>query len=145
MGRHEPLRAGDSAPLFEADTFDGRRLKLADYKGKHILLNFWRGEDVKSLGDMADLKAAQAAWGKDHGLIIVGLNFDDTLAAAQQYATNNGLTWTQCFLGKTSDVPMRYRLRRPTTLLIGPDGLILHPQLTGPGIATALADALGAK
>jgi RNA polymerase sigma factor (sigma-70 family) len=141
----EPLRAGNRAPLFEANTFDGRRLKLADYQGKHVLLNFWRGDDAKSMDDMPDLKTTQAAWGKDQRLILIGFSFDDTLAAARQYATNNGLTWTQCFLGKTSDMPMRYRLRRPTSVLIGPDGLILHSDLRGPAIATALEDALGAK
>jgi peroxiredoxin len=141
----EPLRAGNRAPLFEANTLDGRRLKLADYRGKHILLNFWRGDDAKSLGDMADLKTAQVTWGKDRRLVIIGLSFDDTPDAARQYANNSGLTWTQCFLGKTSDLPMRYRLRRPTTLLIGPDGLILHPQLSAPGIVTALEEILGTK
>ena len=33
----EPLRAGDSAPLFEANTFDGRRLKLAASMAKNGL------------------------------------------------------------------------------------------------------------
>jgi hypothetical protein len=76
---------------------------------------------------------------------MLGLNFDAALLSAQQYATDHNLTWTQCFLGKTTDVPNRYRLRRPTILLIGPDGLIVEPQLSGPGIAIAIEEALAAK
>ena len=59
--------------------------------------------------------------------------------------TDNGLSWTQCTIGKGTDLPMRYRLRRPTSLLIGPDGLILQPDLRGQDITNALQEALGTK
>jgi RNA polymerase sigma factor (sigma-70 family) len=140
-----PLRTGDPAPLFETSTFDGKPLRLADFKGKYVLLNFWRSDDAKSLADMADLKTAQAAWGKDPRFILISLNFDRTLAAAQQYAADNKLTWTQCYFGERPDVLMRYRLRGPTSMLIGPDGLIIRPDVRGPEISTALEDVLGTK
>jgi RNA polymerase sigma factor (sigma-70 family) len=140
-----PLRPGDLAPLFETSTFDGRPLKLADHKGKYILLNFWRSDVPESLEIMGDLKVAQAAWGQDKRFVLIGLNVDSDVSAARKYATDNGLTWTQCFLGKASDLPVRYRLRRPTTLLIGPDGLILRPQLAGPEVADALEEVLSTK
>jgi peroxiredoxin len=150
----EKLRTGDPAPLFETSTFDGKSLKLADFKGKHVLLNFWRSDDAQSLADMAHLKTAQAAWGKDQRFLI-GLNLDGTLAAAQRYATDNKLTWVQCYLGERSDVPMRYRLRAvastttwmsgPKSMLIGPDGLMLRAEVRGPRIATALEEVLGTK
>jgi len=140
-----PLRTGDRAPLFETSTFDGKPLLLATYKGTYVLIHFWRTDALESLDAMADLKAAQSAWGQDKRFMLIGLNFDATLSAAQQYATNNGLNWTQCFLGKTSDVPNRYRLRRPTALLIGPDGRIVEPDLEGAGIASALEAVFGVK
>jgi hypothetical protein len=34
-------RRWDRAPSFELSTLDGRRVKLADFSGKHVLLNFW--------------------------------------------------------------------------------------------------------
>jgi RNA polymerase sigma factor (sigma-70 family) len=140
-----PLRAGDFAPPFETTTLDGQPLKLADYRGRHVLIHFWRSDAPESLEDMDHFKAAQTARGQDKTFALIGLNFDAALSSAQHYATNHHLTWTQGFLGKSSDVPNRYRLRRPEALLIGPDGRILFPQLTGPGIASALEDALGAK
>jgi hypothetical protein len=59
--------------------------------------------------------------------------------------TDNGVTWTQCTIGKESDLPMSYRLRRPMTMLIGPDAVILEPDLRGPAIADALQETLGGK
>src|ERR1051326_3188367 len=69
-----PFRTGDPAPLFETSTLDGKPLKLADFKGKPVLLNFWRSDDLQSLADMAAFKAAQAAWGKDQRLVLIGLS-----------------------------------------------------------------------
>ncbi len=140
-----PLRPGDAAPLFETSTFAGEPLKLADYKGRYVLLNFWRTDVAESLQDMEDLKLAQAAWGKDKRLILIGLNFDATVDIARKYAADNKLNWTQCHLEKQSNVPARYRLRRPATILIGPDGRIIRSDVPGPEIATALQDAVGGK
>jgi RNA polymerase sigma factor (sigma-70 family) len=149
-----PLKAGEPAPLFEASTFDGKPLKLADFKGKHVLLNFWRSADAKSLADMAHLKAAQAAWGKDPRFVLIGLNLDGTLAAAQQYAADNKLTWVQCYLGERSEVHLRYHLLNvlskqtwdsgPKSVLIGPDGLIIR-DLRGPKIAPTLEQVLSTR
>jgi peroxiredoxin len=149
-----PLRTGEPAPLFETSTFDGKPLKLADFKGKHVLLSFWRSDDAKSLADLANLKTAQAAWGKDQRFVLIGLNLDGTLAAAQQYATDNKLTWVQCYLGERSDVPMRYHLLSvassqtwdsgPKSVLIGPDGLMIR-EVRGPKIAATLENVLSTR
>jgi peroxiredoxin len=150
-----PPQPGDPAPLFEITTFEGKPLKLADFKGKHVLLNFWRSDDAKSLADMTALKTAQAAWGKDQRFVLIGLNLDGTPAAAQKYATDNALTWVQGYLGERSDVPLRYGLRAlastttwsagPKSVLIGPDGLIIRPDVRGTGIAFALEEAFGTR
>lgn len=150
-----PLPAGEPAPLFETTTFEGKPLKLADFKGRHVLLNFWRSDDAKSVADMAALKTAQAAWGKDQRFVLIGLNLDGTPAAAQKYATDNQLTWVQGYLGERSDVPMTYGLRAlastttwsagPKSVLIGPDGLIIRPDVRGTGIAFALEEAFGTR
>lgn len=141
-----PLASGDRAPLFETTTLDGRPVKLADCNnGRYVLLNFWRTDVPESLDEMPGLKAAQSAWGKDKRFVLLGLNADPEVATAQKFVTDHGLTWTQCTIGKGTDLSMRYRLRRPTSVLIGPDGLILQPDLRGPAITDALQEALGAK
>ena len=35
------LKAGSTAPDFELKTLDGKPVKLSDYRGKAVLLNFW--------------------------------------------------------------------------------------------------------
>jgi peroxiredoxin len=150
-----PLQTGEPAPPFETSTFDGKPLQLANLKGKHVLLHFWRSDDAKSFADTAGLKAAQEAWGKDPRFVLMGVNLDGTLATAQKSATDNKLSWVQCYLDAHSDIPMRYRLPRvksttgwnsgPKTMLIGPDGLMIRSDLRGPAIAIALEEVLGTR
>ena len=150
-----PHQPGDPAPLFETSTLDGKPLKLADFKGKPVLLNFWRSDDPQSLADMAALKTAQAVWGKDQRLVLIGLNLDSTPAAAQKYVADNQLNWVQGYLGERSDIPLKYGLRAlastatwsagPKSVLIGPDGLIIRPDVRGTGIALALEEAFGTR
>jgi len=149
-----PLRIGDPAPLFESTTLDGKPLKLADYKGKYILLNFWRSDLPRGDEETEHLKAANAAWGKDSRFILIGLNFDGSRNAAQKYVASKRMAWSQCYFGENVDIALRYRLPilargfggpTPTTILIGPDGLVFRPDLRGPGITAALEEVLGTK
>jgi peroxiredoxin Q/BCP len=42
------LSAGDTAPEFEVEAHDGRRVKLSDYAGKYVLLWFYPEADTSS-------------------------------------------------------------------------------------------------
>ena len=140
-----PLQPGDRAPYFESVTLEGQNLKLSDYAGKNVLLHFWRSDVPESLEALGHLKAARDKWGKDKRLVLIGMNFDDTLFTAAKSVATHALSWPQCFVAKQSDLPNKYRLRQPTVLLIGTDGRILQPQLAGDGIAAALEELLRAK
>jgi len=64
-----------------------------------------------------------------------------------QFAANQGLKWTQGFLGdwSTSDVPNKWGVQGiPAVFLIGPDGKVLNTGLRGEAIQAAVTRALGA-
>jgi RNA polymerase sigma factor (sigma-70 family) len=140
-----PLAAGDRAPLFDATTLDGRTVKLADFTGKYVLLNFWRSETQDSVSDVPRLKTIQTTWGKDSRFVLLGVNADPDVAEAKKFVSDNGVTWTQCAVGKSLELAMRYRLRRATSVLVGPDGLILEPELRGAALTDVLQATLGSK
>ncbi|TDM04295.1 thiol-disulfide oxidoreductase ResA [Macrococcus carouselicus] len=39
--KNKEVQVGDAAPNFELQTMDGKTVKLSDYKGKGLILNFW--------------------------------------------------------------------------------------------------------
>src|ERR1044071_1627381 len=41
QGRKLGLQPGEMAPNFEVSTSDGRRVKLSDFRGRPVLINFW--------------------------------------------------------------------------------------------------------
>ena len=41
LATEQGLAKGEMAPDFELTTLDGERVKLSDYKGKKVILNFW--------------------------------------------------------------------------------------------------------
>ena len=41
LGFARDIKVGEQAPDFYATTFDGRKISLADYKGRVLIINLW--------------------------------------------------------------------------------------------------------
>ena len=69
------VRNPDPAPAFQLDMLDGKPLRVEDYKGKVILLNFWATWCGPCRAEIPDLVGLQNKY-KDQ-LQIIGLVVDD--------------------------------------------------------------------
>jgi thiol-disulfide isomerase/thioredoxin len=144
---HHVLKAGKVAPEFHVKTLDGKPLALSDLKGKYVLLDFWATWCGPCVGETPNLKDTWEAYKSDPRFVMVSLSLDDEMAAPRNYAATNNLTWTQAFVGSStnSDVPDNFGLHDtgiPSIFLIGPDGKIIAIGLRGTAIKAAVASAL---
>lgn len=68
---------GKTAPDFELVSLDGKKVKLSDYRGKAVLLNFWATWCSPCKVEMPWLVDFQKKYGSD-GLVVLGVAMDDT-------------------------------------------------------------------
>lgn len=139
----EALRVGDEAPDFSVKALSGKELKLADFKGRFVLLDFWATWCAPCVAELPNLEAIHEAHVKDPRLAVVSLSLDETPAAAESVVKAQKLAWLQGFVGPESAVVTAYGASAiPATFLIGPDGQILAAGLRGEALKSAVAKAL---
>jgi peroxiredoxin len=148
IGAKAVLKAGKLAPEFETATLNGKTIRLSDYKGKYLLLDFWAVWCGPCVAETPYLKEAYEAFKDNPKFAMVGLSLDPEKDEPIQYQKKNQLGWTQGFLGDwaKSDIPNKFGVEGiPAIFLIGPDGTILKRDLRGDMIKAAIQSALSPK
>jgi thiol-disulfide isomerase/thioredoxin len=69
-------READTASPFSVRGLDGRPLRLSDYKGQPVVLDFWATWCAPCRASMPDLNRIQEHF-QGQGLVVLGLSVDD--------------------------------------------------------------------
>jgi len=124
------LQVGDAAPNFTLTTLDGKQVRLNDFRGKPVMLNFWYASCPGCLQEIPGMQrfyAAELAAGKH--FVILGVNSVDDLQTAQQFAQQSGLTYT-LVMDQNQQVATLYNLTAtPTSYFIDTLGIIRFVQV----------------
>jgi len=142
------LKPGDPAPNFAINTVDGVPLRLADYCGKFVLLDFWGTWCGPCRGETPSLKAVFDEFAANAKFAMVGLSLDKTAAAPASYARTNGMRWAQGHLGEwaQTSLPTQYGIEGiPAIFLLDPNGKIVATDLRGEKIGEAVRAALESR
>lgn len=135
---------GYPANNFSQTSSDGKVVKLSDFRGKYVLLDFWASWCRPCRMENPNVVAAYNRF-KDKGFTVLGVSMDSNkdpwLAAIQQ----DGLTWTHVsdLKGWANEVGKTYNVTSiPQNYLIDRDGKIIAKDLRGAALDEKLAEIL---
>jgi peroxiredoxin len=117
---------GQMAPDFELQTLDGRKVKLSDFRGKAVVLNFWATWCQPCKVEMPWFIEFQNKY-KSQGVEFVGVAMEDTAKPDIEKFLRDMQVNYLILLG-TEAVGEQYGgiLGLPTTFYIGRDGKIVE-------------------
>jgi peroxiredoxin len=128
----EPMPlVGYPAPDFALKSLTGESVRLSDFKGKPVLINFWATWCGPCRAEFPDFQ--EAATNNPDTLVIIGVNntISDPPEQVAAFVTEFGVTFP-ILLDEQGAVMKQYRvLGMPTSIFVGRDGVI-QEIMTGP-------------
>lgn len=140
------VRLGGRAPSFEANTFDGKTVKLDDFRGKFVLLDFWATWAAGSRRqDLMMMTNVYAKYGASNRLVMISLNLDFQPELGRAFLKTNASPWLQCHVGEQGNnvlLPSYGLDGLPANVLIDPSGRIHSRNLRGSSLLNTVRRAL---
>ncbi|MGB8954199.1 MAG: redoxin domain-containing protein [Tumebacillaceae bacterium] len=140
------LQAGQPAPDFTLNTLDGKTVKLSDYKGKVVMVNFWASWCEPCRQEMPDIEKVYETY-KDQGLVILGVNINEKNVPVQGFVNQMGLKFPILMDHDSKVAVDLYRVKPiPTTFFVDKDGILRQTAempMTSSYMENTLAPLLG--
>jgi peroxiredoxin len=126
------LQPGYEPPQFELQDTDGKMVKLSDYIGKYVYLNFCTCQSYTCLNEF-NMLASLYQKHKDR-LTILTIATDPMEEVLRQFLAKNNYDWKFLHYDNQPDILKEYDIRAfPTYFLIGPDGKLIYSPALSPG------------
>ncbi len=134
---------------FSQNDYNDKVVKLSDYKGKYILLDFWASWCVPCRAENPNLiKVYNKYKNSNFTILSVSIDKENQKDAWLKAIKDDGMVWTN-----VSDLnPIRNQVAEawnveavPTTFLIDPAGKIIAVNLRGEALNSKLTELLGDK
>lgn len=125
------LAVGRSAPEIEGEDLDGKPMKLSDFRGKVVVLNFWAtwcGPCMAMVPHERDLVKRL----ENQPFVLLGVNGDADRVAARTCVAREHITWRSWDQGRDGPIIRRWNiLGWPTIYVLDAQGIIRYRDIRG--------------
>lgn len=112
------------APDFTLKDLDGNTVKLSDYRGKIVILNFWAVWCKYCKLEMPDLNELDKELKKGDDAVILAVDVQESADTVEKYLTSNNIG-LKALLDEDGSVAQSYGVSGyPTTFAVNPDGSV---------------------
>jgi peroxiredoxin len=145
IGQMQAMATGAEAPDFEVPTPQGKNMKLSDFRGKYVLVDFWASWCRPCRAENPNVVKA---YNKYHpkGFEILGVSLDQEKGKWENAIAQDGLIWNHVsdLKGWSSQPAQVYGVQSiPATVLVDPDGKIIARNLRGVALEDKLKEIYG--
>jgi peroxiredoxin len=113
---------GGMAPDFEAESLSGETVKLSDFRGHPVLINFWATWCIPCEIEMPAIQARYETYSPE--LVVLAVDFDEPRELVEDFVYELDLTFN-VLLDPGGSVQQLYRVRGyPTSVFVDAEGVI---------------------
>jgi len=120
-----PTLLGMEAPDFVLKAMDGNNLRMSEFRGQVVLVNFWARWAGDSRQEMPALDRINTTYQRA-GLVVLGVSVDEDLVHAREFAGAMKVSYPIVF-DTGSDIGREYQLQKmPMTVLVDRAGVVRY-------------------
>jgi peroxiredoxin len=116
---------GKPAPDFVLRGLDGRNMRLSEFRGQVVLVNFWSRSDGDSRQQMPALDRINITYQRA-GLVVLGVSVDEDLRRSREFATAMGVSYPILFDTGTEIGKDYFIQKMPMTILVDRSGVVRY-------------------
>ncbi len=120
-----PTLVGKPAPDFVLRSLDGKNLRLSEFRGQVVLINFWARWAGDSRQEMPALDRINTTYNRA-GLVVLGVSVDEDARRAREFADGMKVGYPILF-ETTPEIGRDYLIEKmPMTILIDRSGVVRY-------------------
>jgi peroxiredoxin len=133
INKLKKVQVGQMAPDFSIQTIDGKKISLADLKGKYAMIDFWASWCAPCRAENPNVVKAYNKY-KSRNFMILGISLDKSRNDWESAIKQDNLTWTHAseLMDFDGETVKKYNVESiPSSLILDPSGKIIARNLRG--------------
>ena len=124
-GAAPPTLLGKAAPDFVLKSMSGENLRMSEFRGQVVLVNFWARWAGDSRQEMPALDRINTTYSRA-GLVVLGVSIDEDMGRAREFAGAMKVSYPILF-DTGADIGRKYLLEKmPMTILVDRSGVVRY-------------------